>query len=608
MSLVLFVSVVIILVLACKNKISQVAPAQGDIDPEKATVGPPPAPCLRGDEATVRAQALANYETFHALPSGTATEDQVARSMRRAGPPPAEDNWISLDSKSRWAIQLGQSPGPSWTLTKRSSAMDGAGVVAKAAGAGLGEESLTDEELAMQSLRHQEEEEEGRQREDEASLALARELKHEVDPVLPPGTATEDQVAWSSAVIQGWAAADLDTKAEGWGLTGRIWPGSLGTPCVHSVKRSAMDGAGVVAEAAGAGLGEEARPSRDGLGCLTDEELAMQSLRQEEEEEERRQREDEASLALARELKHEVNPASAPPLEEVHVVAGELLEPLAQDADQHAGPIQVQKNQAPDKDAEAIVEQTLRMQVPVLFFVRALVRELLVACAVRLKSDTRTRVIFDFDLLNQQLLHAERLSVFESLSFRQVLLIDELLNEADRTANTEQREKKMQEKMTAMEQERAAEIQQKLAALQEQAKAEQAKLQLAVEKKMAAMEEANRRGKEERERIAQEKVKLAAERSALDALAAEKQSLEALWEELRKKEQEISTKEELLAKERAQRNEAMAELALLKAQLAQAKRDQETAFQEVPPVHPTPVPPFPPSLRSPLSPLSLSTS
>jgi hypothetical protein len=588
MSLVLFaLSVVIILVLACKNKISQVAPAQGDIDPEKATVGPPPAPCLRGDEATVRAQALANYETFHALPSGTATEDQVARSMRRAGPPPAEDNWISLDSKSRWAIQLGQSPGPSWTLTKRSSAMDGAGVVAKAAGAGLGEESLTDEELAMQSLRHQEEEEEGRQREDEASLALARELKHEVDPVLPPGTATEDQVAWSSAGIQGWAAADRDTQAEGWGLTRQS---------------SAMDGAGVVAEAAGAGLGEEARPSL-GLGCLTDEELAMQSLRQEEEEEERRQREDEASLALARELKHEVDPASAPPLEEVHV-AGELLEPLAQDADQHAGPGQVQKNQAQDKDAEAIVEQTLRMQVPVLFFVRALVRELLVACAVRLKSDTRTRVIFDFDLLNQQLLHAERLSLFESLSFRQVLLIDELLNEADHTSNTEHREKKMQEKMTAMEQERAAEMQQKLAALQEQAKAEQAKLQLAVEEKMAAMEEANRRGKEERERIAQEKAKLAAERSALDALAAEKQSLEALWEELRKKEQEISAKEELLAKERAQRNEAMAELALLKAQLAQAKRDQETAFQEVPPVHPPLSPPSPPlsALLSPLSP------
>ena len=62
----------------------------------------------------------------------------------------------------------------------------------------------------------------------------------------------------------------------------------------------------------------------------------MQSLRQEEEEE-RRQREDEASLALARELKHDVDPASAPPLEEVQVAA-ELLEPLVQDADQHAGP------------------------------------------------------------------------------------------------------------------------------------------------------------------------------------------------------------------------------------------------------------------------------
>jgi hypothetical protein len=306
-------------------------------------------------------------------------------------------------------------------------------------------------------------------------------------------------------------------------------------------------------------------------------------------------------LALARELQHQVDPASAPPLEEVHV-AGELLEPLAQDADQHAGPGQVQNNQAQDKDTEAIVEQTLRMQVPVLFFVRAaLVCELLVACAIRLKSDTQTQVIFDFDLLNQQLLHAERLSLFESLSFRQVLLIDELLNEADHTSNTEHREKKMQEKMTAMEKEQAAEMQQMLAALQEQAKAEQAKLQLAVEEKMAAMEEANRRENEERERIAQEKAKLAAERSALDALAAEKQSLEALWEELRKKEQEVSAKEELLAKERAQRNEAMSELALLKAQLAQVKRDKETAFQEVPLVHPPPVSPAP-SLP-PLSPL-----
>ena len=62
-----------------------------------------------------------------------------------------------------------------------------------------------------------------------------------------------------------------------------------------------------------------------------------------------------------------------------------------------------------------------------------------------------------------QLLHTERLSLFESLSLRQALLIDELLIEADRTANTEQREKKMQEKMTALEQERAAEMQQKLA-------------------------------------------------------------------------------------------------------------------------------------------------
>ena len=210
-----------------KNKISKVAPAHGDIDPENATVSLPPAPCLRGDEATVRAQALANYEVFHNLPAGTATEDQVT---------------------------------------------------------------------------------------------------------------------WSSAGIQRWAAADRDTQAEGWGLTRQS---------------SAMDGAGVVAEAAGAGLGDES---------LTDEELAMQFLRQEEEEEERRQREDEASLALARELKHDVDPASAPPLEEVQVAA-ELLEPLAQDADQHAGPGQVQNNQALDKDTEVIVERALRMQVPVLFFV-----------------------------------------------------------------------------------------------------------------------------------------------------------------------------------------------------------------------------------------------
>ena len=121
-----------------------------------------------------------------------------------------------------------------------------------------------------------------------------------------------------------------------------------------------MDGAGVVAEAAGAGLGDES---------LTDEELAMQFLIQEEEEQERRQREDEASLALARELQHQVDPASAPPLEEVQVAA-ELLEPLARDPDQHAGPGQVQNNQALDKDTEAIVERALRMQVPVLFFVR----------------------------------------------------------------------------------------------------------------------------------------------------------------------------------------------------------------------------------------------
>jgi hypothetical protein len=438
---------------------SQVAPAQGHIDPKLATVGPPPAPRLQGDDATVRAQSLANYK---ALLSGTATEDRVDRS---------------------------------------------------------------------------------------------------------------------SAVRQGWAAADRDTQAEGRGLTRRS---------------SAMTGVGVVAEAARAGLGEES---------LTDEELAMQFLFQEVDEEERHQREDETSLTLARELKHDVDPSSAPPLEEVHV-AGELLEPLAQDADQHAGPGQVQKNQALDKDAEAIVEQALRMQVPILFFVRAaLVCELLVACAIRLKSDTRTQMIFIFCLLNQQLLHAERLSLFESLSLRRhVLLIDELLNEADRTANTEQQEKKMQETMTAMEKDRAAEMQEKLAVLQEQAKAEQARLQLAVEEKMAAMEEANRRGNEERERIAQEKAKLEAEKAALDALAAEKQSLEAQWEELRKKEQEISAKEELLAKQRAQRNEAMAEIALLKAQLAQVKHDQETSFQEVPPVHPPPVPPSPPSLLFPLSP------
>ena len=149
--------------------------------------------------------------------------------------------------------------------------------------------------------------------------------------------------------------------------------------------------------------------------------------------------------------------------------------------------------------------------------------------------------------------------------------------------------------------------------LQEQAKDEQAKLQLAVEEKMAAMEEANRSEKEERERIAQEKAKLAAEKDAVDALDAGKSRL---VEELCKKEQETSTKVELLAKERAQKNEAMAELALLKTQLAQAKRDQEAAFQEVPlpfltlnPLTPVPhlpsVPPLPPL---PLSALSLNTT
>jgi hypothetical protein len=147
-----------------------------------------------------------------------------------------------------------------------------------------------------------------------------------------------------------------------------------------------MAGAGLVAEAAGAGFGEES---------LTDKELVMHFLRQEEEEEERQRREDEASLALARELKHDVDSASAPPLEVVHV-AGELLKSLVQDADQHAGPGQLQKTQARDKDAEAIVEQVLRMQVRILFFVRTLVCELLVACAIRLKSDTRTRVILLF--------------------------------------------------------------------------------------------------------------------------------------------------------------------------------------------------------------------
>jgi hypothetical protein len=124
------------------------------------------------------------------------------------------------------------------------------------------------------------------------------------------------------------------------------------------------------------------------------------------------------------------------------------------------------------------------------------------------------------------------------------------------------------------------------------------------------MEEANRSEKEERERIAQEKAKLAAEKDALDALAAGKSRL---VEELCKKEQEMSTRVELLAKERAQKNEAMAELALLKAQLAQAKRDQETVSQEVPLPFPTltpltpvlhlpPVPPLPPLSSLPPSP------
>ena len=36
--------------------------------------------CLQGDEATVTAQALANFEAFYAMPRGTATEDLIARS------------------------------------------------------------------------------------------------------------------------------------------------------------------------------------------------------------------------------------------------------------------------------------------------------------------------------------------------------------------------------------------------------------------------------------------------------------------------------------------------------------------------------------------------
>jgi hypothetical protein len=43
-----------------------------------------------------------------------------------------------------------------WGLTRRTSAMAGAGVVAEAAGAVLGEKILTDEELGMQIFRQEE--------------------------------------------------------------------------------------------------------------------------------------------------------------------------------------------------------------------------------------------------------------------------------------------------------------------------------------------------------------------------------------------------------------------------------------------------------------------
>eukprot|EP00802_Teleaulax_amphioxeia_P015767 Tamp_15866.p1 GENE.Tamp_15866~~Tamp_15866.p1 ORF type:complete len:477 (+),score=187.51 Tamp_15866:69-1433(+) len=160
----------------------------------------------------------------------------------------------------------------------------------------------------------------------------------------------------------------------------------------------------------------------------------------------------------------------------------------------------------------------------------------------------------------------------ENLEKEQELRMQELLMETDRQASKKVAEAKEQQEK---------EMQEKMAALEHEAKAEQAKLQLAFEEKMAAMEEANRKEKLERERIAEEKAKLAAEKEALNAIAQEKQSLEALrTEELSKKEEEMSMKETLLAKERAQKNEAMAELALLKAQLAQAKREQETASQD----------------------------
>jgi hypothetical protein len=129
-----------------KTKISQVAPAQGYIDPENATAGPPPRPCLQGDDARIKAQALANHDVFHNLPSGTDTEDQVPRSSAGI---------------QGWAVADRDTQEQGWRPTRWSSAMAGAGVFAEAAGAGLGEESLTDEKLAMHFLR-QEEAEEGK--------------------------------------------------------------------------------------------------------------------------------------------------------------------------------------------------------------------------------------------------------------------------------------------------------------------------------------------------------------------------------------------------------------------------------------------------------------
>jgi len=63
---------------------------------------------------------------------------------------------------------------------------------------------------------------------------------------------------------------------------------------------------------------------------------------------------EEAGMFVGTHGLHDVEPASAPPLEEVHV-AGVLLEQLDRGADQHAEPDQGRKDESLDKKAEATV-------------------------------------------------------------------------------------------------------------------------------------------------------------------------------------------------------------------------------------------------------------